>query len=210
MTLVLSVIGSESIWTVADRRLTSGPGVVRDDARKLMFLEAGNDVAILAYAGLGATARGTEPADWMSSVLRGRNWPIEQSLAALAEALRRELPPHLARLPVPDGPSHTVLVSAFVNEEPRMYTIDLALSPDRARSAFRHVRRVVSTEGQPCRTPRFGIFGSAIAILARDRAWRRPLLRLVSAYDSQRITAGPSTSANRNAVMAAPAARTEM
>ena len=66
MTLVLSVVGPESVWTVADRRLTDRGRVVREDARKIMFLETTDGVAILAYAGLGATARGTEPADWMS------------------------------------------------------------------------------------------------------------------------------------------------
>jgi hypothetical protein len=50
-----------------------------------MFLETTDDVAILGYAGLGATALGTKPADWMSAVLRGRNLPLEKSLEVLAE-----------------------------------------------------------------------------------------------------------------------------
>jgi hypothetical protein len=74
MTLVLSVTGPESIWTVADRRLTYHDREPRQDARKIMFLETTNGLAILAYAGLGETGQGTEPADWMSAVLRGRNW----------------------------------------------------------------------------------------------------------------------------------------
>ena len=71
MTLIVTVNGPEAIWLVADRRLTGRRGPIRDDARKLMFLETDDGVAILGYAGLGATARGTEPADWMSAVLRG-------------------------------------------------------------------------------------------------------------------------------------------
>lgn len=110
MTLVLSVLGPESVWTVADRRLTNAGRVGREDARKIMFLDTTDGVAILAYAGLGATARGTEPADWMSSVLRGRNWPLEQSLRTLAEALKRELPPQLAGSRVQAGFSHNVLI----------------------------------------------------------------------------------------------------
>jgi hypothetical protein len=106
MTLVLSIVGPESLWIVADRRLTDRGRIVREDARKIMFLETTDGQAILAYAGLGATARGTEPADWMSSVLRGRNWPLEHSLRALAEALKREVPPHLAGLRTQAGPSH--------------------------------------------------------------------------------------------------------
>lgn len=52
----------------------------KDDARKVMIPETTDAVAILGYAGLGATALGTEPADWMSNVLRGQNLPLEQSL----------------------------------------------------------------------------------------------------------------------------------
>jgi hypothetical protein len=63
-----------------------------------MFLETRDGVAILAYAGLGATATGVEPADWMSAVLRGRNWLLEPALAAVADALKREFPRHLVQL----------------------------------------------------------------------------------------------------------------
>ena len=72
MTLVLTVNGPETIWLLADRRLSYEGRSPKDDARKVMFLETTDGVAILGYAGLGATARGTEPADWMSAVLR---WP---------------------------------------------------------------------------------------------------------------------------------------
>jgi len=97
MTLVVTVNGPEAIWLLADRRLNrrlsgrSGP--IKDDARKLMFLETDDGVAILGYAGLGATALGTEPADWMSAVLRGRRLSVEASLSVLAEAVKRQLPP---------------------------------------------------------------------------------------------------------------------
>jgi hypothetical protein len=189
MTLALAVVGPESVWTVVDRRLTDRGRVVREDARKMMFLETSDDVAILAYAGVGATARGTEPADWMSAVLRGRKLSIEQSLATLAEALKREMPPHLAGLRTPRGPSHSVVVAAFVNDEQRIYTIHLALSADRRQMVFRNTRWVVSTEHVPQRTPRFALAGSGAAILAGDRLWRRPLLRLVKAFDRRLVAA---------------------
>ena len=178
------------MWTVADRRLTDNKGrVVREDARKIMFLETTDGVAILAYAGLGSTARGTEPSDWMSAVLRGRNWTLEQSLDTLANALKREMPSHLNGLRVQAGTSHNVLISAFVNNEPRVYTIDLALSPDRQRSTFRCTRWIVSTKDLPPRTPNFGLAGSGTVVLARDTSWRRHVLGLVNAYDRHRITA---------------------
>jgi hypothetical protein len=49
-----------------------------------MFLETADGVAILGYAGLGATALATEPAHWMRAVLRGRVLPLERSLEVLA------------------------------------------------------------------------------------------------------------------------------
>jgi hypothetical protein len=57
-----------------------------------MFLETTDGVAILGYAGLGATAGGTEPADWMAAVLRCRNFPLEQSLGILADAMKAQMP----------------------------------------------------------------------------------------------------------------------
>ena len=64
MTLVLTVNGRESIWLLADRRLSFKAHATRDNARKIMFLETKDGVAILGYAGLGATALGSEPSDW--------------------------------------------------------------------------------------------------------------------------------------------------
>ena len=98
MTLVMTVNGRESIWLLADRRLSFKARSPKEDGRKVMFLETTDGVAILGYAGLGATALGTEPADWMSAVLRGRNLPLEQSLGVLAEAIKKQLPRHLVRI----------------------------------------------------------------------------------------------------------------
>ena len=101
MTLVVSVRGRESIWVLADRRLSYKGRAPKEDARKLTHLDARDGSAILAYAGLGATRLGTEPADWMSAVLRGRNLPLEQSLGVLAEAIKRRLPQHLVNQETP-------------------------------------------------------------------------------------------------------------
>ena len=109
VTLVVAVNGPESIWLLADRRLSYKNRPPKDDARKVMFLETTDGVAILGYAGLGATALGTEPSDWMSAVLRGRNLPLEQSLGVLAEAMKKQLPRHIVRMPVDGRPAHNVV-----------------------------------------------------------------------------------------------------
>src|SRR4051812_29706931 len=126
MTLVFGAMSKHTIWLMADRRLSKRGRTPQDDARKVLFLETIDGVAILGYAGLGATARGTEPSDWMSRVLRGRNWTLEQSLGAIADAMQKELPPHLRFVSPGNVSVHHVIVPAFVGSLPRLYSIDLA------------------------------------------------------------------------------------
>jgi len=186
VTLIVTINGRESIWLLADGRLSYKGRGPRDDARKVMFLETKDGVAILGYAGLGATALGTEPADWMSAVLRGRNLPLERSLSVLAEAMKKQFPRHMIRIPDPGGPGHNVLVTAFLNGKARFYTIDLAFMPDRKQFNFRYTRHVVTTSAT--RTPRIGIGGSGALHLLRDRHWQRPLLRAAGAYERGQVT----------------------
>ncbi len=187
MTLIVTVNGRESIWLLADRRLSYKGRAPKDDGRKVMFLETTDGVAILGYAGLGATALGTEPADWMSAVLRGRNLPLEESLGVLSEAMKRQLPRHIARLPGLGGPAHNLFATAFLDDEVRLYTIDLLFAADRKRLAFRYTRHVIDTTSG--RTPRLGIGGSGALCLFHNRHWMRPLLRLASAYEHGQVSA---------------------
>jgi hypothetical protein len=145
-----------------------------------MFLETDDGVAILGYAGLGATVLGTEPADWMSAVLRGRRLSIEASLGVLADAIKKQLPRHMLRLPGRGPAAHTVMVPAFVNDEARFYTIDLALTSQRTW-AFRYTRHV--TREAAGRTPRLALGGSGAVRLLGNRRWMRALLRVVNAHD---------------------------
>jgi hypothetical protein len=156
MSLVLTAIGPESIWLLADRRLSYEDRRPKDDACKVMLLDTTDGVAILGYAGLGATAVGTEPANWMSAVLRGRKLSLEQSLGVLAEAMKKHLPRHMVRMPRNQRPAHSVIVPAFVGNEARLYTIDLALTADRKEYTFRYTR-LKATSGRP---PRLAIGGS--------------------------------------------------
>jgi hypothetical protein len=190
MTLVVTINGRESIWLLADRRLSYEGRPTKDDARKVMFLETIDGVGILGYAGLGATARGTEPADWMSAVLCGRNYPLEQSLWALSEAMKRQLPPHMVRMP-PGGVAHSVVIPAFLGEEIRLYTIDLVLTPDRKSYGFRYTRHVTNPPplAPPLWTPRVTLGGSGGLYLHRDKKWKRGLLHLVNANDRRRVSA---------------------
>lgn len=187
MTLVVSVNGPESIWLLADRRLSYADRPPKDDGLKIMHLSTTDGVAILGYAGLGATALGTEPGEWMSAVLRGRNLPLQQSLEALTGAIQRQLPKHLAKLPGKNIAAHHVIVPAFVDGEARCYSIDLVLAPDRKRGKYRIVR--YTAEEQPSIPPRLLFGGSGALHLMKDETWKRSLLRLVNAYDRKKISA---------------------
>lgn len=190
MTLVLAATSPESIWLLVDRRLLVEGRPLKDDACKAMFLECTDGLAILGYAGLGATALGTEPSDWMSGVLRGRNLPLEQSLGVLAEAVRAQLPRHMMQVSGVCEASHSIVVPAFVRDEPRIYTIDIVLDPGRKRYRSRFTRHVVHDgTSANVRTPRFAAAGTGGRYLLRDRRWMRPLLRLVKACDRSRISA---------------------
>lgn len=193
MTLVLTVNGRETIWLLADRRLSYKGRPPKEDGRKVMFLETTDGVAILGYAGLGATALGTEPADWMSAVLRGRNLPLEQSLGVLAEAIKKQLPRHLVRIPRDASAAHSVVVTAFVGNEVRLYTIDMAFAPDRKSYSFRYTRHVVDslTSAKARRPPRLALGGTGglyLDRLDRDKKRQRSLLRLVGASERGRLS----------------------
>jgi len=190
MTLVMTVNGRETIWLLADRRLSYRARPPKEDGRKVMFLETTDGVAILGYAGLGATALGTEPADWMSAVLRGRNLPLEQSLGVLAEATKKQLPRHLVRISGYSSAAHNVVVTAFVGNEARLYSIDLVFAPDRKNYQFRYTRHVVDNPTSArARPPRLALGGTGGLYLdRRHKNWHRSLLRLVGASERGQVS----------------------
>jgi len=186
VTLVLSVHSRDHLWLLADRRLTYGgrrPPV--DDAVKVMELETTDGVGVLAYAGLGATAYGTQPSDWMSAVLRGRGGlTFEQALGVLASVATKELPPHLARTP---GGGHTIIVPAFVQGiGSRLYTIDIVDAKNR-KHRYRFTSRQRTAEpGSP--SIRLAAGGTGGLYLSRqDPTWRRVLFDLVKAHDRGKV-----------------------
>lgn len=178
MTLIISVAGERSIWLSADRRLSRNGKPLQDDACKILFVEAEDGVAILGYAGLGKTAAGTEPSEWMSAVLRGRNHRLEDYLAVLGQALQRELPRHTLGLP---NFAHHILAIAYVDREARLYTIGMVKQAGSAQFRWtRHIQR-------HNKSPRFGLAGSGAPVLVADKSWMRPLTRLVRAHDTERV-----------------------
>lgn len=189
MTLILTVNGPKSIWLLADRRLSYKGRKPKDDARKVMFLETTDGVSILGYAGLGATALGTEPSDWMSKVLRGRKLPLEQSIGVLADAMQKQIPRHLVKMSLPGDPAHSVVIPAFLENQVRLYTIDLAFAPDRKSYNFRYTHHVTETATSQIinKPPKFSIGGSGAAYLQKNTKWKRKLTSLINAYDRNKI-----------------------
>lgn len=152
-----------------------------------MNLETTDGVGLLAYAGLGATSRGTQPSDWMSAVLRGRGGlTFEQALGVLSAAANKELPRHLARTP---SGAHFIIVPAFVRGiGSRLYSIDNVVDRRTQRHRYRYTSHQRTAEpGSP--SIRLAAGGTGGIYLAfKDRSWQRSLLSLVNAHDRGKVS----------------------
>jgi hypothetical protein len=74
----------------------------------------------------------------MVDCLRGLNLPLEKSLDVIADCANRELPGHLITLPpTRRDPAHYVVIPAFVNNEARLYTLELAVERGSSESHLR-------------------------------------------------------------------------
>jgi len=184
MTLVIAVTTEKSIWLLTDRRLSYLKRTPKDDARKLLILTTTDGCALLGYAGLGATAKGTEPGDWMQGVLRGRNLPLETSLKVIAAKVKEKLPQHIAQRLA----AHHIIIPAFLNGESRLYSIDLVCPPGRKGYLFRLIRQVTGSPFPKCQTPRICVAGSGMQHLRNNQQWARDLLKTVSKYNTGRVT----------------------
>jgi len=154
---------------------------MQEDACKAMVLEATDGVAIITYAGLGATARNTEPSDWMSAVLRGRTYPMEYSLGILSEAIKKEIPAHIASMP-----SHVVVASVLLydDDRPRVYTITLSKLVT-GKWSTEYTRQITEFG----RAPTLVLTGSGALFLDQNRRWKRPLESLIAAHDRGKVSA---------------------
>jgi hypothetical protein len=148
-----------------------------------MSFETMDAVAILGYAGLGITAKGAEPSDWMRAVLRGVNLPFERSMHHLAQVMGREIPSHLAAV----GSAHNVVIPVFLNDELRLYRIDLVLRRGDGGCDFRFVRQILA--GGRRRDPRIVVAGSGAGYLfAHKNRLRDRLLKIIKAYERGRVS----------------------
>jgi len=146
-----------------------------------MVLESANDEAILGYAGLGQTAGGTQPAEWMSAVLRGRPGSIETRLQVLVGAMQAQLPRHMLGLP-----GHNILIPALIANRPVFWSIDL--TRDDTQPSGWATRWTRPTVGNTDRAPRFAVGGSGSAYIVRNRHLLQNLLRVLRAFDRGLVT----------------------
>jgi hypothetical protein len=188
MTFVFTIQTPKSIWLVADRRLSAAGKAPIDDATKVTTLETSDGHALVSYAGLGATALGNQPSSWVRNVLRGRNFPLEQSLGLLAKAMQREFLPHLSQIKNAQYRQHSFLIPAIVNGKHRIYTIDLVGSRNEYR--FRYTRHIMGGALLPLQiTPPVGVAGSGQAALHPMAHTVRPIMQLVKAFNNKKVSA---------------------
>jgi hypothetical protein len=187
MTLVIALSTRDSVWLTVDQRLTFKAGP-KDTATKVMHLHGSDGIAMLGYAGLGATEAGMEPS-WMSNVFRGRpTAPLEESLGFLSAVAKTELPRHLAQLNG-DAAQHVMLAAALVNGEPRLYSIDLAADSGAQLLRSQYTRHVVANSRRgdqwlphPC-----VVAGSGGVHLRSNWQWIRDTLSLIKAMHLRRV-----------------------
>ena len=87
--------------------------------------------------------------------------------------------------------AHNIIVPALVHDKPVLYTIDFVSSPDRTNYSFGCTRHVTGRllPAEP-KTPRLAIAGSGAQYLVRrTKWWMRDLLRILTAYDREQLSA---------------------
>lgn len=190
MTLIIGLTSKETIWLMGDRRLVSKKATSNDyeikyeDAIKVMELATMEaDIALIGYAGLGKTTSGKELSDWMSSVLNGRNVPLEDSLKILANAIKCRLPKYISNFNFKKF-DHNVVIPAFHNNHPKLYSIDLSISPKTNVIKFRFTQHVnLKKNGELLLPPRLALAGSGTTYLTSNTKWMRQLLSLTKKSD---------------------------
>lgn len=183
MTLVLAFQGQESIWLCADRRLTF-PDRYSEGACKILSVEGTDGRALLGYAGLGSSLAGTQPSDWMNDLLANRPiGPLEGYLGLIADAMRADMPAHLANLA--GAQAHQLLAPSIVNGETRLYVVTLELGRGGLPPRFIYTRYARTAEGGP--PPRLAIAGSGYPHVHSPAKVSRELSKVVRAVEAGRV-----------------------
>ena len=186
MTLILTIQTRGSIWLVADRRLSAPGHQPIDNAIKVVRVYSNDGIAMIGYAGLGATARKNQPSEWVSNVLRGRkNIGLEEMLHVIAKAMKKEFPPHIGKIPDVQSRRHHFIISAFLNDQPRIYTIDMVYIDGAYH--FRNVHHTIGGILTPLQiTVPFCLAGSGAGAL-QNMYWKRHILRFIEAYHRKKV-----------------------
>jgi hypothetical protein len=184
MTLVMAFHGAQSVWLSADRRLTYPGDHFVDGACKMLEIEASDGLALLGYAGLGASVGKTQPSDWMNDLLaniHGR--PLEEYLGIIADAMKADMPAHLATLAGAQG--HHLLAASIVNGEPRLYAVILELRPNGGPPHFVYTRYARTEQGGA--PPKLAIAGSGALRVPHPQKLSRELAKIVAAVEAGRV-----------------------
>lgn len=159
-------------------RLSSAQGFT-DDGIKTFYFDGSDGQGMMGYAGLGRTATSRQPSDWMKDQLVGRaGLTTENYIGIVAEAAKAQLPIHLQKLPH-SVQSHNILAPAIVNRKPRIYHIGVSTT------SYIYTRYVNEKAMQ--KPPRIALAGSGASLLNKDKSWQRGLLRLLAAYEQDRL-----------------------
>lgn len=184
MTFVLAMHGAKSIWMCVDRQLTYSPTFKSDKGCKVIEVSGTDGVALLGYAGLGASLARTQPSDWMNDLLVGKaGLTVEECLGIIADAMKLDLPAHLARM---DGiQAHHLIAPAIIEGKPRLYGVQLQNRGVGEEPHFVFTRYARTAHGGA--PPRLALAGSGVAHFRFDSAWWRQTFRLVCAYEAGRL-----------------------
>jgi hypothetical protein len=191
VTFVVSLVGRDTVWLLADRRI-SWPGRRSDHGIKVMTLDTTDAGAILGYCGLGETSAGVQPSAWMHDVLQGWDMSMDDALWKLALEHQHHFPRHLGAA----FKQHLVVAPAFVGESCRVYAVGTNMMGQVVHTRLRLADTRYPPHLPPA-PPRVVYAGSGGKWFGADREsrnklrtlWVRELCSLAKKHDQRRISA---------------------
>ena len=121
MTFFVLATGQSSVWLTVDQRLSSLNGPKRtDDGVKLLSFDGLDGAGLMGYAGLGKTARGMQPSEWMAGMLRGHKMTVQSAVNLVARGVSEQVGRHL-----PPNSMHSIGIAAIVDGLPELHAVSL-------------------------------------------------------------------------------------